>query len=142
MTTPVNLNNSSPSKSADFLVNAKEAFGEALPDWVETLANEANRTSATAVAKRIGYSVAVVSAVCRGKYQGDLAAVEAKTRGVFMGAIVECLVLGEIGRDQCLAEQKKKHVGTSAVRTALFHACRSGECPHSRIKQGDGGPNG
>ncbi|MBG0809887.1 transcriptional regulator [Methylosinus sp. H3A] len=137
----VNLNNSSPSKSADFLANAKEAFGDALPDWVETLANEANRTSATAVAKRIGYSVAVVSGVCRGKYGGDLPAVEAKVRGVFMGALVDCLILGEIGRDQCLGEQKKKHVGTSAVRTALFHACRSGECPHSRIKPTDGGAN-
>ncbi|MBY6244111.1 transcriptional regulator [Methylosinus sp. Sm6] len=139
MNTAVNVNNS-PSK-ADFLANAREAFGEALPDWVETLANESNRASATAVAKRIGYSVAVVSAVCRGKYGGDLAAVEAKVRGAFMGALVECPVLGEIGRDQCLEEQKKKHIGTSQTRTALFHACRSGDCPHSRIKS-EGGVHG
>lgn len=138
MTMSVNLNNS--TTKADFLANATEAFGDALPDWVETLANEANRTSATAVAKRIGYSVAVVSAVCRGKYQGDLSSVEGKVRGVFMGAQVECPAMGEIGRDQCLEEQKKTHIGTSSLRTAIYHACRAG-CPHSRIKT-DGGANG
>lgn len=42
-------------------------------------------------------------------------------------------ILGEIGADRCLDEQRMKHVGTSAIRTALFHACRSGDCPHSRI---------
>lgn len=140
MTAAVNVN-SSPSSKADFLANAREAFGLALPDWIETLANESNRTSATSVAKRLGYSVAVVSSVCRGNYKGDLGAVEAKVRGVFMGALVECPVLGEIGRDQCLEEQKKKHIGTSAIRTALFQKCRSGDCPHSRLKV-EGGSHG
>lgn len=140
MTTAVNVN-SSPSSKTDFLANAREAFGDALPDWVEVLANEANRTSATAAAKRIGYSPSVVSGICRGKYEkGDWEKVEAKVRGVFMGALIECPVLGEIGRDQCVDEQKKKHIGTSALRTALYHKCRSGDCPHSRLKV-DGGAN-
>jgi len=134
MTAAVNLNISS-RKDVDFLENAREAFGDALPDWIETLAQEANRSTATAVARRIDYSTAVVSSICRGNYKGDWGKVEAKVRGAFMGAIVECPVLGEIGRDRCLAEQKMKHIGTSATRTALFHACRAG-CAHSRIKGG------
>lgn len=131
--------NVTASPKTNFVANAREAFGEALPDWVETLATEANRTSATAAAKRIGYSVAVVSAVCRGHYKGDLSAVEAKVRGVFMGEEVDCPALGEIGRDYCLDQQKMRHLGASALRTALYHKCRSGECPHSRLKPAEGG---
>ncbi len=129
MSAPVNLNQS----KTDFLANAREAFGEALPDWIEIVAREATRTSATEVARRLGYSVAVVSSLCRGSYKGDLGAVEARVRGVYMGEEVGCPVLGDIARDYCLAEQRKKHIGTSQIRTALFHACRSG-CANSRLK--------
>ena len=126
---PVNLN----ASKTDFLVNAREAFGEALPDWIEIVARESNRTSATAVAARLSYSTAVVSSLCRGNYKGDLGAVEARVRGVYMGELVECPIIGEIARDHCIEEQGKKHIGTSQIRTALFHACRSG-CANSRLK--------
>lgn len=125
------------AKSTDFLANAREAYGDALPEWVEALAMEANRTTGAAAGRRIGYSGSVVTSVCKACYAGDIGAVEAKVRGALMGATLECPVLGEIGRDRCLDEQKKRHVATSAVRTALFHACRSG-CQHSRLKS-DGG---
>ncbi|MGA8169787.1 MAG: transcriptional regulator [Methylocystis sp.] len=129
MTSAVNVT----ASKTDFLANAREAFGEALPDWIEIVAKEATRTSATAVAGRLGYSVAVVSSLVRGKYAGDLGAVEARVRGVYMGEEVACPVLGDIARDYCLAEQRKKHIGTSQTRTALFHACRNG-CANSRLK--------
>lgn len=125
------------AKSTDFLANAREAYGEALPEWVEALAIEANRTTGAAAGRRIGYSGSVVTSVCKATYAGDIGAVEAKVRGALMGATLECPVLGEIGRDRCLDEQKKRHVATSAVRTALFHACRSG-CQHSRLKSEGG----
>jgi len=130
--------NSSPSKlTTDFLANARAAYGDALPDWVESLANEANRTTGASAARRIGYSGSVVTSVCNATYGGDIGAVEAKVRGALMGATLDCPVLGEIGRDACLDEQKKRHVATSAVRTALFHACRGG-CEHSRLKSEGG----
>ncbi len=132
MTLSVNVT-SSPQQKTDFLAIARESFGEALPDWVEVMAIEATRTSATSVAQRLAYSVAVISSVCRAKYAGDLGKVEARVRGVFMGELVDCPVLGEIGRSHCLDEQAKKHVGTSATRTALFRACRAG-CANSRLK--------
>jgi hypothetical protein len=125
------------AKWTDFLANAREAYGEALPEWVEALAIEANRTTGAAAGRRIGYSGSVVTSVCKATYAGDIGAVEAKVRGALMGATLECPVLGEIGRDRCLDEQKKRHVATSAVRTALFHACRSG-CQHSRLKSEGG----
>jgi len=134
MTGAVNVN-SSPRSKTDFLANAKEAWGESLPEWVEALALEANRTSGAQAAKRIGYSPAVVTAIVRNAYQGDVGAVEARVTGALMGAVVDCPVMGEIPRDRCMAEQKKTHKGASQLRRSLFFACRQG-CPHSRIKGG------
>lgn len=122
---------SRPPKT-DFLAIARASWGADLPDWIEQLAQEATRTSGAAVAMRLGYTAPVISGVIRRSYAGDLIAVEQKFRGAFMGATVECPVLSEIGRDRCLEEQKKNFIGTSAVRTKLFRACRSG-CPHSRL---------
>jgi hypothetical protein len=130
MTMAVNLNASKTS----FIGNAREAFGDALPDWVEALAGEADRTTGTAAGNRIGYKGgSIVTSICRANYNGDWSAVEARVRGALMGEEVCCPVLGEIARDHCLDEQKKRHIGTSQTRTALFHACRGG-CAHSRIK--------
>ena len=123
------------SEKSTFIDIAREHWGADLPDWVETLAREADRKNASSVANRLGYSGAVISGVLRNKYPGDIAAVEGKVRGVFLGAVVECPVLGEIGRHSCLAEQKMGNTGTSSLRTRLFHACRSG-CPHSRLEGG------
>lgn len=103
-----------------------------MPDWVGVLAGECAALSATAVAGRIGYSVAVVSAVVRGNYKGDLGAVEARVRGAYMGEIVDCPVLGEIARDRCMHEQGRRFAATSALRTKLYRACRGG-CTHSRL---------
>ena len=116
----------------DFLEKARIGWGAALPAWVQVMADEASRTTASAVARRIGYSVSAVSAVLSGAYKGDLGAVEARVRGAYMGEIVECPVLGEIARDHCMEEQARKYVATSATRTKLFRACRGG-CAHSRL---------
>ena len=120
----------SSAVNVNFQNNARAAWGLALPDWIEVLAAECDRASATAVAARLGYSVAVVSGVVRGNYRGDLGKVEQKVRGAFMGALVMCPVLDEIARDVCMAEQGKKHIGSSSTRAKLFRACRT--CEHSR----------
>lgn len=116
----------------DFLAIARVAWGDALPDWVEALAEYATTRSGAEAAKKIGYSRSLVTHVVRNKYTGDIARVEAKVRGALMGATVTCPVLGEIGRDRCLDEQKKPFAPTSSVRTRLYHACRGG-CPNSRL---------
>lgn len=150
MNMPIKVNSSPSSlttpprggrKETDFLANARAAYGDALPDWIEALAIEANRTTGAAAGKRIGLKGgATVTQICNGTYgAADWSGIEQRVRGALMGESVECMVLGEITRDQCLDEQGKRHVGTSAVRTALYHACRSG-CPHSRLKI-EGGAN-
>jgi hypothetical protein len=116
----------------DFVAKARAAWGDALPDWVQVLAEEVNRTSGVAVADKLKLSGSLVSTVIAHKYPGDMDRVEQQVRGALMGFVVACPVLGEIGRDICLAEQKKPFSATSSVRSRLFRACRSG-CPHSRL---------
>jgi len=114
---------------------AHAAWDSAPPDWVRVLAEEAARSSMGAVAKRIGYSTGVVSAVIANKYKGDLGAVEARVRGALLSEEVECPVLGAVRKDRCADEQKKNFAGTSAIRTRVYNACRSG-CVHSRLTKG------
>ena len=128
----VNLN--APRKT-DFPANARKGWGDAPPDWIVRLAEECGRSNASEVARRLDYSVAVISGVVLANYKGDYLKVEAKVRGAYMGAVVECPILGEIERDRCIAEQRHRHFGTSAVRAKLYRACRGG-CPHSRLKGG------
>lgn len=126
MTAAVNLN------KTDFVAIAKAAWGGAPPDWIAVLAEECVRQSQTTVARRIGYSGAVVSAVLRATYAGAMGAVETAVRGALMGEEIICPIVGEMRRDRCLSEQKKNFVGSSEIRAALYRACRGG-CPHSRL---------
>ena len=119
----------------DFLQNAREGWGDTPPDWVLALAHACARANATEVAKRLDYSVAVVTQVVRNNYRGSLPKVEARVRGALLGEVVECPVLGEIERDRCEGEQGRKFFGTSANRARLYRACRGG-CPNSRLKGG------
>lgn len=118
----------------DFVAKVRVAYGDALPDWVEELAVEATNTSAVTAAAKIGYSASLLSHVFSNNYSGDITRVEEKVRGALMGATVMCPILGEIGRDRCLDEQKMPRSATSSLRSKLYRACRSG-CPHSRIKE-------
>ena len=120
----------------DFAAKARAAWGDALPDWIEAIADEATRTTASAVAARLGYSAPVISEVLANRYRGDVAGVEQAVRGVYLGAVVACPVLGELGTMRCREEQAKPFMATSSVRTRLYRACRDG-CPHSRITGGE-----
>jgi hypothetical protein len=123
------------SATATMSAKAAAAWGEA-PDWVRELAGLADRDGLNGAAARIGYSPATTSQVINAKYLGDLAKVEERVRGALMGLSVDCPVVGELSRDQCLDWQKKPYAPTSAHRVRMFHACRAG-CPHARIKGGD-----
>jgi hypothetical protein len=122
------------ARKTDFLANARKGWGETPPDWIVRLAEECDRASASEVARRLDYSVAVISGVVLNSYKGDVDKVEAKARGAYMGELVDCPVLDEIERDRCIAEQGFKHLGSSAVRAKLYRACRSG-CPHSHVRK-------
>lgn len=120
----------------DYLVKARAAWGNELPDWIEELAKEVTRKSQARVAGRIGYTTPVVSAVLANKYKGNLKRVEEIVRGALMGLTVNCPVVGEIGRDRCLNEQRMGMTGASSVRARLYRACRGG-CEHSRLTEAE-----
>ncbi|WP_020179678.1 hypothetical protein [Methylopila sp. M107] len=116
----------------DYVAKARDAWRGAAPDWILALAAEASRSSGKAVADRLGYSSSVISTALANAYPGDLGRLEEIVRGALMGASVDCPELGEIGRDQCLREQREPFRATSAFRVRLFHACNQpGRCRHS-----------
>jgi len=119
----------------DFVAAAQAAWGE-LPDWISILARAASGEGLTATGKRVGYSASTLSYVLSNRYGGDLGRVETAVRGALMRETVVCPVVGEITLDRCLAEQKRKDIGGSAIRTRLYHKCRGigcERCPHSLI---------
>ncbi len=125
--------------ASSYLAKARAAWGDPLPDWVAALAAEMDRTSGASTARRLGYSPAVASSIIAGKYRGNVGRVEEVVRGALMGASVSCPVLGDIGRDRCLDEQKQPFRATSSLRARLYHACRA--CPHA-ADGGRGHPHG
>jgi len=100
--------------------------------WLKRLREECGRASQTKVAAMLGYSAAVVNQVLQGSYEGDLRAVQKAVEGVFMGAKVNCPVLGVLAANRCVAIQRRPFAATNPTRIALYRACRSG-CPHSRL---------
>jgi len=119
--------------AATFADKARVAFGTA-PDWIEELARLADAAGLKGAARRVGYSPSTLSSVLSATYRGDMGRVEEQVRGALMRVTVECPVLGEIGRDQCLDWQKRPFAATNAVRTRVYRACRAG-CPHSLLTQ-------
>lgn len=114
-----------------FVTKATQAWG-VMPDWVEVLAAKADSLGLKGAAKTVGYSYSAVSMVLNAKAEKlDIARVEQMVRGALMAAIVDCPVMGEIGRDRCLDEQKQEFRSTSSMRAQLYYACRNG-CPHFR----------
>ena len=108
---------------------AKEAWGTALPEEIIALAQACTKATAASVAQRLGYAPAVISQMISNSYKGSVPQVLAKIRGAYMGETRACPVLGDIGSDRCLKEQKMPFAATNSTRARLFHACPS--CFHS-----------
>ncbi|CDX20182.1 conserved hypothetical protein [Mesorhizobium sp. ORS 3359] len=123
------VKNSRPAGKT-FVEKAAEAWGAPVPDWIEELARVADAEGLGGVEKRVNYSRSAISTILANKYAGDIARVEQMTRGALMAMTVDCPVLGEIGRDRCLTEQKEPFRATSRHRAQLFHACKT--CPQRR----------
>jgi hypothetical protein len=109
----------------DPVAKARGAWGDAIPPEVIVLAEACRAQTAGAVARRLGYSDAVVSHVLAARYPGDMKKVFATIRGALMGETVMCPILDEIGRDRCLTEQTTPFAATNSTRARLFHACKT-----------------
>lgn len=111
---------------------AVAAWGEPLPDWVRVLAEKCAETSQREAAVVIGYSGSMVSQLLRNSYRGNLAAVEDAVRGAWMGATVECPVMGKIPTNACQEWRRKarKFASSNNHRVRMFRACRA--CPRNQ----------
>lgn len=120
----------------DQVAKARTAWGEAMPPEVLALATACRSETSHAVARCLGYSDAVISQVLANRYgngrPGDLPKFFAKVRGVYLGEMVRCPILDEIGRDQCLTEQARPFAATNSTRVQLFHECK--RCEHRQQK--------
>ncbi len=112
-----------------------ESWGVNPPPYVQALAEACEMSgSQSQVAKRIGYSPAVVSTVLKNTYRGDLTAVEDRVRAVLMSDTVDCPAVGqEIELATCLEHQAhvKARNRSNAFRITMMRHCPN--CPKSRL---------
>lgn len=108
---------------------AKNAWGEALPDWVRVLAAECDRASANRVADKLDRSPAIISQVLRRKYPADTRHIEERVRGVYLDGKLECPVIGEMAVHVCQdwRQKARSFAAGNPLRTRMFRACRA--CP-------------
>lgn len=111
---------------------ARAAWGADIPDWVQRLAQECASSSQNKVAVHLGRSAALVSNVLRGKYKGDMGAVEDVVRGRFMRATVLCPALGEISTATCRdwMALSRSYGNETSERVRMYRACRA--CPRMK----------
>jgi hypothetical protein len=111
---------------------AREAWGNTLPDWVETLARQCSERSQAAVARELDRSGAVISQVLRRIYPADTARIEERVRGLFMAGQVECPALGPLSTLACQdwREKSREFVLASPQRARMFRGCNA--CPRNK----------
>lgn len=117
------------------LDTASAAWGEDLPEWIETLALECIRTSQNKVAQRLDCSAAMISQVLRRKYPADLSRLEERVRGMFRGQTILCPALGEMPLNLCQDWRAKAgdfQIG-NPLRTRMYRACHA--CPRFQKSQ-------
>ena len=111
------------------LDKAREAWGAALPDWVEVLAVECGRTSANRVAKVLNYAPAVISQVLGKKYPASTDRLEERVRGIFLDAKIACPANGDLPLQECQDWRDKagRFVLGNPQRVRMYRACNL--CP-------------
>ncbi|MFP4131293.1 MAG: helix-turn-helix domain-containing protein [Thiohalospira sp.] len=105
------------------------------PDWVAALRAECERVGSQArVGRSLGYSPSVINQILKGTYRGNVDRVREAVEGAYLGATVDCPILGDLPRDACLRHQQRPFAATNPARVQLYYACRSG-CPHSHLPE-------
>lgn len=118
------------------LKNARAAWGDDLPDWVQVLAERADEIGLKKTQQQVGYSPATITYVLRQKYNAPLGPIETRVRATLMSAKVTCPELGEVSLAHCLEwrDKGKDFKPTSSLRTRMLNACR--QCPLNASKGG------
>lgn len=122
---------------------ARAAWGEDLPDWVETLAIQCGKTSQAQVARELGRSAAAVSQILNRKYSADLSAMEERVRGVFQHLVISCPALGNMPMHVCQDWRAKGRTFLlgNPQRSRMYRACL--KCPRNKAAApaATGGPD-
>lgn len=109
------------------LEKARAAWGQNMPDWIEAVAREVDRTSQNRLSDRLGYSAGAISSVLANKYRASTGMFEERVRGLLMSENIACPVLGEIGKDRCqkwrLATRSFRN--GNALDVTMYRACLS-----------------
>lgn len=117
---------------------AREGWGGAVPDWVEALVKACDQSSQTKVARRVGYTAAVVSQVIRNSYPARREAIEDRVRAIYLDGLIDCPALGELSAEACLhwRDRANKLTSSSPAIVRMFRACS--KCPrHARSQEED-----
>ena len=113
----------------------RDHWGENPPDYISVLANACEMAdSQSKVAKRLGYSAAVVSSMLKNKYGGDIGKFEDKVRAILMIEDVDCPAVAQtIQLVTCLEHQGHVKAGnrSNSFRMKMMHHCPS--CPQGRL---------
>lgn len=111
---------------------ARSAWGTDLPDWVETLAIECDRSSQNKVSKQLKRSASAVSQVLNRKYGADLSEMEGRVRGVFQEQTVACPSMGAMPTQVCQDWRVKSRTFLlgDPQRVRMFRACL--KCPRNK----------
>lgn len=114
----------------------RASWGADLPEWIEALALECERSSQNKVALKLGRSGALISQVLRNKYPGDLDGLQERFEAEFQQAAIYCPALGGISLSECLSWRRKARdfQNTNSMRVRMFRACQ--RCPKNRKDSG------
>lgn len=115
----------------DRLDIAQDAWPIEIPEWVLQLAKACDCSSQNKVAKKLGYTGAVVSQVLRNCYPGNMVNVQQRVEGILMGTTLNCPALGELPIHECQAwRQKSRHFSNANhQRVMMYRACN--RCPNN-----------
>lgn len=104
---------------------AREGWANAVPDWIEALVMACDQSSQAKVAKRLGYTGAVVSQVIRNSYPARHDGIEERVRAIYLGGVVACPALGQISSEACLnwRDMAGKLTSSSPAIVRMFRAC-------------------
>lgn len=101
------------------------AWGGLVPDWVMALAEECERSSQAATARRIGISPATVNLVLANRYQAALDGIERRVRNELLSATVSCPFYGQaLARKICDENRKRSAPTYSPQAFQLWRTCQ------------------
>ena len=103
--------------------------------WLEILRQEADRTSITAAAKKIGYSRSSVSLALKGDYPGGIDRLRAAVLEKLTGAVPCPHLKTDLKSSECKDYRTRRMPLSDPKALRHWTACQT--CPHFKAKQGD-----